>query len=87
MNTKQTPKNNCGKIYRSPLKHLRSLSSNNSQICTTLSPNTNTILYLGKGAPTISTLKLNKDHNIGTNYRSISLLSTTAKALEKVLLP
>ena len=49
-------------------------------------PNTNTILHLGKGAPAISILKPNKDHNISTNYRPISLLSTIAKALEKALL-
>ena len=46
-------------------------------------PKTNTILHLGKSAPTISILKPNKNHNIGTSYRSILLLSAIAKALEK----
>ena len=50
-------------------------------------PNTNTILHLGKGAPAISILKPNKNHNIGTSYQSIPLLSTIVKAPEKSLLP
>ena len=45
--------------------------------------NTNTILHLGKGTTAISILKPNKDYNIGTSYRSISLLSFIAKTVEK----
>ena len=76
-----------GRIYQSPLKHLESLSIKYLLNMYNTAPNTNTILYLGKGAPTISILKPNKVQNIGTSYRSISLLSPIAKALEKVLLP
>ena len=74
----------CGRIYRSPLKHLGSLSIKYLTNMYNTAPNVNTILHLGKGDPTISILKPNKDHNIGTSYRSISLLSPIAKALEKV---
>ena len=45
--------------------------------------NTNTIPHLWKRATIIPIPKPNKDHNIGTNYRPISLLSPIAKALEK----
>ena len=41
--------------------------------------NTNTIPHLWKRATIIFIPKPNKDHNIGTNYRPISLLSPTAK--------
>ena len=88
MNTKQTPENNRDKftyggiyhggIYRSPLKHLALLSIKYLTNMYNTAPNINTILHLGKGAQTISTLKLNKDHNIGTSYQSISLLSLIA---------
>ena len=97
MNTKQTPKNNHGKftyggiyhsrIYQSPLKHLGSLSIKYLTNMYNTAPNTNTILHLGKGALTIPILKPNKDHNIGTSYRSISHSSSIPKALEKVLSP
>ena len=49
--------------------------------------NTNTITHLWKHPSIIPTPKPNKDHNIGTNYRPISLLSPIAKTLEKTLLP
>ena len=49
--------------------------------------NTNTIPHLWKRATIIPIPKLNKDHNIGTDYRPISLLSPIAKTLEKTLLP
>ena len=63
MNIKQTSENNRGKIYRSPLKHLESLS-----IKYFTNMYNTAILHLVKGAQTISILKPNKDHNIGTNY-------------------
>ena len=43
--------------------------------------NANTIPHLGKHATIISISKLNKDHIIGTNYPSISLLSSIAKQI------
>ena len=49
--------------------------------------NTYTIPHLWKCAIIILIPKPNKDHNIGTNYQPISLLSPFAKALEKILLP
>ena len=49
--------------------------------------NTNTITHLWKGVTIIPILKPNKDHNIGTNYQTILLLSPIAKILEKTLLP
>ena len=76
-----------GRMYRSSLKHLGSLSIKYLTNNYNTSPNTNTILHLAKGAQGIFTLKLNKDHNIGTSYQSISLLSPIAEALEKALLP
>ena len=85
MNTKQTPENSRSKIYlwwnlpvtpETPMLTFHQIPHN-----------TNTILPLGKGVPTISILKPNKDHNIDTSYRSISLLSPIAKALVKALLP
>ena len=48
--------------------------------------NTNTLLHLGKSVTTISISKPNKDHSIGTNYQSISLLPPIAKTQEKTLL-
>ena len=81
MNTKQNPKTTVvtvtyggiyhGRIYRLPLKHLGSLSIKYLLNMHNTAPNTSTILYLGKGAPTIFILKPNKDQNIGTSYRSI----------------
>ena len=76
-----------GRICRSLLKHLGSLSIKYLTNMYNTAPNVNTISHLGKGAPTISILKPNKDHNIGISYRSISLLLPIAKALEKALLP
>ena len=49
--------------------------------------NSNTKPHLWKRAISIPIPKLNKDHNIGTNYRPISLLSPIAKTLKKTLLP
>ena len=43
--------------------------------------NTNTISHLWKRATIIPIPKQNKDHNIVTNYQSISLLSLIAKTL------
>ena len=43
--------------------------------------------HLCKDVTIIPILKPNKDHNIGTNYQPISLLSPIAKILEKTLLP
>ena len=78
MNTKQTPKNNRGKIYLwrglpvTPETPRVTFYEKLTNIYNT-APNTNTILHLGKGDPTIYILKSNKDHNIGTSYQSISL--------------
>ena len=60
-----------GRIYQSPLKHLGSVSIKYLTNIYNTAPNINTILYLGKDAPTISILKPNKDHNIATSYQSI----------------
>ena len=49
--------------------------------------NTYTIPHLWKRATIIPIPKPNKDHNVGTNYQFISLLSHLAKTLEKTLLP
>ena len=47
--------------------------------------NTNTMPHLWKRAAIIPIPIPNKNHNIGTNYRSVSLLSPIAKTLEKTL--
>ena len=45
--------------------------------------NTKTIPHLWKRTTIIPILKPYKDHNIGTNYRPMSLVSRIAKAIEK----
>ena len=49
--------------------------------------NTNTIPHLWKRATITLMFKPNKDHNLGTNYQPILLLSPIAKTLEKMLSP
>ena len=52
-----------------------------------LARNTNTIPHMWKLANIIPILKPDKDHNTGTSFRPISLLSVISKTLEKALLP
>ena len=68
------------------LKHLGPLAIRYLTNIYSIALNTNTIPHLLKGVTIIHILKPNKNHNIGTNYRPISLLSTIAKTLEKTLL-
>ena len=49
--------------------------------------NTNPIPHMWKLANIIPILKPDKDHNTGTSFRPISLLSVISKTLEKALLP
>ena len=68
-------------------KHLGRLAIRYLTNMYNLALNTNTISHLWKRAAIISIPKLNKDHNIGANYRPILLLLPIAKILEKTLLP
>ena len=52
-----------------------------------LALNTNTIPHMWKLANIIPILKPDKDHNTGTSFWPISLLSVISKTLEKALLP
>ena len=52
-----------------------------------LALNTNTIPHMWKLANIIPIPKPDKDHNTGTSFRPISLLSVISKTLEKALLP
>ena len=72
------------------IKHLKNIGKNGLQYLTNIynaAINDNKIPHVWKWANTIPIPKPNKDINIGTLYRPISLLSVIAKRLEKVILP
>ena len=72
------------------IKHLKNIGKNGLQYLTNIynsAINDNQIPHVWKLANIIPIPKPNKDINIGTSYRPISLLSVIAKTLEKVILP
>ena len=72
------------------IKHLKNIGKNGLQYLTNIynaAINDNKIPHVWKLANIIPIPKPNKDINIGTSYRPISLLSVIAKTLEKVILP
>ena len=72
------------------IKHLKNIGKNGLQYLTDIynaAINDNKIPHVWKLANIIPIPKPNKDINIGTSYRPISLLSVIAKTLEKVILP
>ena len=72
------------------IKHLKKIDKNGLQYLTNIynaAINDNKIPHVWKLANIIPIPKPNKDINIGTSYRPISLLSVIAKTLEKVILP
>ena len=69
------------------LKHIGPLGLTYLTNTFNLALNTNTIPHMWKLANIIPILKPDKDHNTGTSYRPISLLSVISKTLEKALLP
>src|SRR6188508_230739 len=69
------------------LKHLGPIAIQYLTDILNLALNTNTIPHIWKLAKIIPIPKPNKDPNLGTPYRPISLLSPIAKTMEKILLP
>ena len=69
------------------LKHIGPLGLTFLTSMYTTALNKNIIPHMWKLANIIPIPKPNKDTNIGTSYRPISLLSLVAKTLEKCLLP
>ena len=69
------------------LKHIGPLGLTYLTNTFNLALNTNTIPHMWKLANIIPILKPEKDHNTGTSFRPISLLSVISKTLEKALLP
>ena len=72
------------------IKHLKNIGPLGLTYLTNtfnLALNTNTIPHMWKLANIIPILKPDKDHNTGTSFRPISLLSVISKTLEKALLP
>ena len=69
------------------LKHIGPLGLTYLTNTFNLALNTNTIPHMWKLANIIPVLKPDKDHNTGTSFRPISLLSVISKTLEKALLP
>ena len=69
------------------LKHIGPLGFTYLTNTFNLALNTNTIPHMWKLANIIPILKPDKDHNTGTSFRPISLLSVISKTLEKALLP
>ena len=69
------------------LKHIGPLGLTFLTSMYTAALNKNTIPHMWKLANIIPIPKPNKDTNMGTSYRPISLLSVVAKTLEKCLLP
>ena len=69
------------------LKHIGPLGLTFLTSIYTTALNKNIILHMWKLANLIPIPKPNKDTNMGTSYRPISLLSVVAKTLEKCLLP
>ena len=69
------------------LKHLGPLAIQYLTDTLNLALKTNTIPQIWKLAKIIPIPKPNKDPNLGTSYRPISLLSPIAKTMEKILLP
>ena len=63
------------------------MQSNNLTDTLNLALKTNTIPQIWKLAKIIPIPKPNKDPNLGTSYRPISLLLPIAKTMEKILLP
>jgi endonuclease/exonuclease/phosphatase (EEP) superfamily protein YafD len=69
------------------LKHLGSVAVEFLTKMFNIALNSNTIPEVWKQAKIIPILKPNKDENQSKSYRPISILSTIAKTLEKILLP
>ena len=69
------------------LKHIGPLGLTYLTNTLNLALNTNTIPHMWKLANIIPILKPDKDHNTGTSFQPISLLSVISKTLEKALLP
>ena len=71
------------------IKHLKNIGKNELQYLTNIynAAINDKIPHVWKLANIIPIPKPNKDINIGTSYRPISLLSVIAKTLEKVILP
>ena len=69
------------------LKHIGPLGLTYLTNTFNLALNTNTIPHMWKLANIIPILKPDKDHNTGTSFRPISLISVISKTLEKALLP
>ena len=69
------------------LKHIGPLGLTYLTNTFNLALNTNTIPHMWKLANIIPIPKPDKDHNTGTSFRPISLLSVISKTLEKALLP
>ena len=72
------------------IKHLKNFGKNGLQYLTNIynaAINDNKIPHVWKLANIIPISKPNKDINIGTSYRPISLQSVIAKTLQKVILP
>ena len=69
------------------LKHIGPLGLTYLTNSFNLALNTNTIPHMWKLANIIPIPKPDKDHNTGTSFRPISLLSVISKTLEKALLP
>ena len=72
------------------IKHLKNIGKNRLQYLTNIynaAINDNKTPHVWKLANIIPIPKPNKDINIGTSYRPISLLSVISKTLEKVILP
>jgi len=69
------------------LKHLGPIAIQYLTDMLNLALSTNTIPQIWKLANIIPIPKPNKDPNLGTSYRPISLLSPIAKTMEKILLP
>ena len=69
------------------LKHIGPLCLTYLTNTFNLALNTNTTPHMWKLANIIPILKPDKDHNTGTCFRPISLLSVISKTLEKALLP
>ena len=72
------------------INHLKNIGKNGLQYLTNIynaAINDNKRPHVWKLANIILIPKPNKDINIGTSYRPISLLSVIAKTLEKVILP
>ena len=69
------------------LKHLGPIAINYLTIIYNMALNTNTIPQIWKTAKIIPIPKPNKNPQIGSSFRPISLLSPIAKTLEKIILP